>query len=57
MFEWPSPIRSASISPGAEALRVEVLLERLEDEQRRMLLLRRLLGGFDDVGHAVAESR
>ena len=54
MFEWPSPIRSGPTLAGAEPLRVEVGRERLEHEQRRVLLRRRLLRGFDDVRHAVA---
>ena len=33
MFEWPSPIRSASRRPCADAVRVEELLERLAHER------------------------
>ena len=57
MFEWPSPIRSGTSSPEPEPLRVEVRPERLEHEQRGVLLRRRLLRGFDDVRHAVGQSR
>ena len=57
MFEWPSPIRSASSrSPAPRPLAVEVGLERLADDQGRELQLGRLRRGVDDLGHAAARS-
>ena len=44
-LEWPSPTGSASIGPLAEAVLVEVGLERPPDEQRRAVERVRLLRG------------
>ena len=49
MFEWPSPMRSASSRPVADAVRVEERLERLAHHERRQLEVGGLLGCVDHV--------